>query len=325
MKEIVIVGPGGLGGLVAAQLARQTETCKVRVVARPGPHLEAIRRDGLRMEGLDEFTVPLDVVDDPRQVEECDVLILAVKSQDASSALEQVSHIQVNDFATSLQNGIIKDDVLADTFGREKTIGVVAILAGERPRPGVINWTYDGGTQFGELEGTDSPRVDWIVDLFKQSGLTAEATDSIVSATWSKMVGWIPIGLFATLARRTNAQVFSDPRMVREYTAIVHELGALAHAHGVPLKTIGPYHVDDWTRGSALEAVELVMSSPLAGSQSRHSAFQDVEKGLTTEFTTCVGPLLEDANIRGVPLPKTEALYAALMGLEASLTEPAAS
>ena len=108
-------------------------------------------------------------------------------------------------------------------------------------------------------------------------------------------------------------------------TVDAHELAALANAHGVTLKTIGPYHVDDWTRRGALEAVELVMSSPLAGSQSRHSAFQDVEKGLTTEFSTCVGPLLEDAKIKGVPLPKTQALYAALMGLEASLAEPPAS
>lgn len=321
MKKVVIVGPGGLGGLVAAQLARRTESCQVTVVTRPGAHAEAIRSQGLRLEGLDEFTVQLEVVDDPRQVDNCDALILAVKSQDAAAALEQVGHIQVNDFVTSLQNGTIKDDVLADAFGRDKTIGVVAILAGERPQPGVINWTYDGGTQFGEFDGTRSERVDWIVDLFKQSGLDAAVTESILSGTWSKMVGWIPIGLFATLARRDNAQVLSDPLMAKEYTAIVRELSALAHSHGVALQTIGPYHVDKWTQGSASEAVELVMSSPLAGSHSRHSAFQDVAKGLTTEFSASIGPLLEDASIRAVPLPKTEALYAALMGLEASLKE----
>jgi 2-dehydropantoate 2-reductase len=323
MKKVVIVGPGGLGGLVAAQLARRVEACEVTVITRPGAHAEAIRRDGLRLEGLDEFTVPLEVVDDPRHVEQCDVLILAVKSQHAAAALEQVGHIQVNDFVTSLQNGTIKDDVLGDAFGRDKTIGGVAILAGERPQPGVINWTYDGGTQFGEFDGTRSERVDWIVDLFNQSGLTAEATQSILSATWSKMVGWIPIGLFATLARRDNAQVLSDPLLAREYTNIVRELSALAHSHGITLQTIGPYHVGAWTQGSVPEAVEMVMASPLAGSHSRHSAFQDVAKGLTTEFSASIGPLLEDARIRAVPLPKTEALYAALIGLEASLKEEA--
>jgi len=133
------------------------------------------------------------------------------------------------------------------------------------------------------------------------------------------MVGWIPLGLFAILARRTNAQVMSDPRIAREYTAVVRELSDLARSQNITLTSIGPYHVDEWTRVSAEEAVELVMSSPLTGSQSSHSAFQDVQKGMATEFSACVGPMLEDARIRAVPLKKTEALYAALMGLEDSL------
>ena len=324
MKKVVIVGPGGLGGLVAAMLERSGE-CEVTVVTRPGAHAEAIRRDGLRLEGLDEFTVPLNVVDDARRIERCDVMILAVKCQHTAAVLEQVAHVQVNDFVASLQNGTIKDDVLVDAFGRDKAIGVVAIIAGERPQPGVINWTYDGGTQFGELDGTRSERVDWIVDLFKQAGLSAEATDSIVSATWSKMVGWIPIGLFATLARRNNAEVLSNPLMAREYTAMVRELYGLADSKGIALKSIGPYHPHEWTRVGMEEAVELVMSSPLAASQSSHSASQDVKKGLPTEFSACVGPMLEEARIRAVPLKKTEALYAALMGLEESLKREAAS
>jgi 2-dehydropantoate 2-reductase len=318
MKKVVIVGPGGLGGLVAALLAR-SESCEVTVVTRPGAHAEAMRCSGLQLEGLEEFTVHLDVVDDARQIERCDAMILAVKAQDTAVALQGVAHIQVDDLVASLQNSLIKDDILAETFGREKTIGVVAILAGERPRPGVINWTYDGGTLFGELDGTPSARVDWIVDLFRKSGLSAEATETIVSATWSKMVGWIPLGLFAILARRTNAQIMSDPRIAREYTAVVRELSDLAHSQNIMLTSIGPYHVDEWTRVSAEEAVELVMSSPLTGSQSSHSAFQDVQKGMATEFSACVGPMLEDARIRAVPLKKTEALYAALMGLEDSL------
>jgi len=134
MKKVVIVGPGGLGGLVAALLAR-SESCEVTVVTRPGAHAEAMRRSGLQLEGLEEFTVHLDVVDDARQIERCDAMILAVKAQDTAAALQGVAHIQVDDFVASLQNSLIKDDILAATFGREKTIGVVAILAGERPRP----------------------------------------------------------------------------------------------------------------------------------------------------------------------------------------------
>ena len=67
------------------------------------------------------------------------------------------------------------------------------------------------------------------------------------------------------------------------------------------------------------------MSSPLAGGQSTHSAFQDISKGVATEFSACVGPMFDEARTTGVPLPKTAALYAALMGLEGSLTQRADS
>ena len=227
MRTVVVVGPGGLGGTVAALLARQPESCEVSVVTRPGAHADAMRRQGLRIEGLDNLTVPVDVVDDARQIEACDALIIAVKAQDTVAALERVAHIRVG-FATSLQNGTTKDDILAATFGRDRTVGAVALIAGERPQPGAVRWTYNGGTSFGELDGRRSERVDWIAGLFTQAGLKAEATDAILSATWSKMVGWIPIGLFATLSRRNNAQILSDPQLAREYIAIVRELCGLA-------------------------------------------------------------------------------------------------
>ena len=59
--------------------------------------------------------------------------------------------------------------------------------------------------------------------------------------------------------------------------------------------------------------------SPLAGSQATHSACQDILRGQPTEFSACIGPMLEDATARGVALPTVQALYAALMGLERTL------
>ncbi len=318
MKKVVIVGPGGLGGTVAALLAHRG-LCDVTIVGRPGAHIDAIRQNGLHLGGREEFTVELNAVDDARNIQTCDALIYATKAQDTPAALEETAHIEVDDFVASLQNGTIKDDLLASVFGREKVVGAVAIVAGERPGPGAVNWTYDGGTQFGELDGSSSARVDYIADLFRQSGFIAEATDAILSATWSKMVGWIPIGLFATLARKTNAEILSNRRLATEYVGMVRELSALAAIRGIALADLGPYHIEAWNRGTVEEAVDLVMSSPLAGSQSIHSAFQDIQKGLATEFSACVGPMLEDARENGIAMTAVQVMYAALLGLEETL------
>ena len=249
MKKVVIVGPGGLGGTIAALLARKGE-CDVTIVGRPGAHIDAIQRQhALHLTGLQEFTIQIDATDDPKGIRECDILIYTVKAQDTQAALAITEHIEVRDFATSLQNGVVKDKLLVDVFGGEKVVGGLAVVAGERPTPGVVNWTYDGGTQFGELDGGASGRVDEIVNLFERAGLITQASDAILSATWSKMVGWIPIGLLATLSRRNNAGVMSNRQLVTEYTGMVRELQALAAAKEIPLIDLGPYHVKTWCEG----------------------------------------------------------------------------
>ena len=319
MKKIVIVGPGGLGGTIAALLARKGE-CDVTIIGRPGVHIDTIQEQGaLRLTGLQEFTVPIDVTDDPKSVRECDILTYTVKAQDTEAALAVTEHIRVRDCVISLQNGVVKDELLINVFGKEKVVGGLAVVAGERPLPGTVNWTYDGGTQFGELDGGTSERVDEIVGLFQRAGLITEASDAILSATWSKMVGWIPIGLLATLSRQSNAGVMSNRLLATEYTAMVRELQALAAAKGIPLIDLGPYHVKTWCQGTAEEAIEKVLTSPLSGSQSTHSALQDIQKGIPTEFQACVGPILEEAQALSIPMQRVGIMYATLMGLEDTL------
>jgi 2-dehydropantoate 2-reductase len=318
MSRVVIVGPGGLGSTIAALLAHKT-FCEVKIAGRPGAHIEEIRKNGLRLCGLDECTVQIDATDDPSSIQDCDFLIYLMKAQDTRAALDQTKHIQVHSAAVSLQNGVIKDDLLVETFGRDKVIGGLAIAAGERPEPGVAKWTYDGITQFGEFDGTPSVRVDKIVDLFQQAGFNTEASDAVLSSTWTKMVAWVPLGLIACLAHTNNAATLADEQLTPTYMGLVREFSTLAAARGVPLTDIGPYHVKTWCQGSIEEAIKVVMQSPLASSQSMHSGLQDILKGRPTEFAACVGPMIQEAADRGISIPAVQLLYSVLMGLEKSL------
>ena len=314
----MVVGPGGIGGTSAALLAR-TGACNVTVLGRPGPHVEKIRREGLRLEGLDEFGVEVEALDDPSQVKACDALIYAVKAQDTESALAATSHIEVRVLATSLQNGVAKDEQLATAFGAERVVGALAVVAGERPEPGVVRWTYDGGTRVGELDGSSSARLEWLLDLLQKGGLKSELSSEIVAATWTKLVGWAPIGLLASLSRLGNAAVLSNGGLAREYIGMVRELAGLAASRNVSLIDLGPFHVRTWLGQSDAEAMGSVMSSSLATSDSTHSALQDIRRGSPTELGALLGPLIADAAPRSTPLVRVAALYAALMGLEETL------
>jgi 2-dehydropantoate 2-reductase len=319
MKKVVIVGPGGLGSTIAALMAHKA-VCAVSIAGRPGAHIENIRQNGLRLCGLEECTVRLEATDDPSSIQDCDFLIFLIKAPDTAAALESTKHIIVRDAVVSLQNGVIKDDLLIDTFGQDKVIGGLAVAAGERIEPGVARWTYDGITQFGELDGTPSERVESLVDLFRQAGFNTEASDAVLSSTWTKMVAWVPLGLIACLAHTNNAATLSNQHLVPVYVSMVREFSPLAAARGVPLTNIGPYHVETWCRGSVEEAAAVVMQSPLASSQSMHSGLQDILKGQPTEFSACVGPMLQEARDHySLSMPAVEVMYATLMALEASL------
>ncbi len=318
MKKLVIIGPGGLGGTIAALLARTGE-CEVTVVGRPGTHINTIRENGLRLTGLKEFTVRIEATDDTKRLRECDILIYAVKAQDTQAALAVTEQIHAHEFVVSLQNGVLKDEMLAGVFGRERVVGALAVVGGERPAPGVVKWTLDGGTLFGELDGQSSDRVHGIVDIFQRAGLDTQASNEIVSATWSKMVGWTPAGLLGALSRQNNAGVFSNRLLATEYVGMVRELSALAAAKGIPLIDFGPFHIKTWCRGDAKVAIEKVIASSLASSQSTNSALQAIQKGQTTEFSACLGPLIEDARQHAIPMPRIQVLYSTLMGLEETL------
>ena len=318
MKKLVVVGPGGIGGTIAALLAR-TGACEVTVIGRPGTHINVIREDGLRLTGLEEFTVHIDATDDAESIRECDILIYAMRAQDTQAALAMTAHIHVHEFVASLQNGVLKDEMLADVFSREQVVGALAVVAGERSSPGIVKWTLDAGTLFGELIGQSSDRVDGIVDIFNGAGLNTQASNEIVSATWSKMVGWTPAGLLGALSRQNNAGVFSNRLLAAEYIGMVRELSALAAARDIPLIDFGPFHIKTWCCGDAKEAIEKVLASSLASSQSTNSALQAIHKGQTTEFSACLGPLLEDANQYRIPMTRVQLLYSTLMALEETL------
>ena len=111
--KIVILGAGALGTVLGAHLARAGED--VTLIAR-GQRAAYLQEHGATITGLVDFTVPVRVVTDPSQVHDADVLMVTVKTYDMASALASVKHLDVGS-VLSIQNGVLKNEQLAQTFG----------------------------------------------------------------------------------------------------------------------------------------------------------------------------------------------------------------
>jgi len=126
----VVFGAGGVGGYFGAQLVRAGYP--VVFIAR-GPHLEAIRKDGLHIRSpKGDFNItPAQVTDNPADVLPVDVVLLGVKAwqlPEAARAMRPLLGPATK--VLPLQNGVEAPDQLIQVLGREHTlVGLCRIIS----------------------------------------------------------------------------------------------------------------------------------------------------------------------------------------------------
>ena len=104
--HIAVIGVGGVAGYFCARLAQAGED--VTFIARGEP-LRAMRTSGLRVESVDgdPLIEPISVTDDPVTVDPVDIVLLAVKSRQASEAIESMRLLMgAETLAIPLLNGV---------------------------------------------------------------------------------------------------------------------------------------------------------------------------------------------------------------------------
>jgi 2-dehydropantoate 2-reductase len=81
----IVLGTGGVGGYFGGLMARAGQD--VGFVAR-GPHLEALRSQGLRVRSVKsgDFDVAVRAAEDPSELGEADLVLFCVKSYDTVPA-----------------------------------------------------------------------------------------------------------------------------------------------------------------------------------------------------------------------------------------------
>ena len=137
-----------------------------------------------------------------------------------------------------LQNGMAKDDVLAEVFGAERVVGAVTILGGERRPEGEIAVASLGCTYLGEIgtaSAEPSARVRDAVARLRAAGIPAEAPPDIRTVLWSKACNAAGVFGVTSVLRISTPRLFRDPHLIRAYLGLVRETAAIAAAHGVPV------------------------------------------------------------------------------------------
>jgi 2-dehydropantoate 2-reductase len=306
--EYAILGGGAVGSIVGAHLARAGHG--VAVLAR-GRRAQQIATDGIRITGLDSFTVPVAVVSDPAELVSAEVLVVAVKALGTARSLAALQHADIG-VVLSLQNGIAKDDLLAEAFGAARVLGAVANVSGELLASGEVSFTRNVSIVLGELDGRPSERTAGIAGAISGSGLPAAAVTDIRGQEWSKFAGWVGLMAVSVLTRLGTRACYLDAGTAAVLTRLVREIGILAKAHDIDLADDPALPVGAIFRGSEREGIELLarVGTGMSSNAPRHriSTLQDLEAGRPLELEETIGHAVRSARALGLHLPLLESV-----------------
>jgi 2-dehydropantoate 2-reductase len=303
--RFAIIGAGAVGGYFGARLVRAGHD--VTFIAR-GAHLAAIREHGLQIRTpAGDFVVQARAESDPAQVGPVDVVLLAVKTYDNTTALPVVKALlssassESSAVVLTVQNGVDSPGELASVVGEQAVLGGSAHIATAVTQPGVITQT---GTHqritLGEFFGDTSrlsPRVEALRDALANAGIHVEAVADARVALWDKLIFLAPFAGLLGCARLPLGRLWSLPASRETYLAAAAEVASVAAAEGVAVKT----------RVEELERAVDKLSPDI-----KASLLVDLEQGKRIEVEALMGSVVRRGQAAGIHTPVMATFYGVL-------------
>ena len=315
--NFTIIGAGALGTILGAHLLRKGHG--VNLVARGG-RAQQLRDEGIRLKGLVKDQLRCSVVDDPRLISQCDVLIFAVKTYQLNSAIESMSHVRAAR-TFSVANGVMKNAQLASAYGETQTLGCMADTSGELHSNGMVEFTRNVCMHIGSLENTHDAVAAKIAEHINEAGVTTRCVANITTIEWSKYVGWVALFTLALISRKSTGYFLSDANFVAIAVRIIKEMGLIASTKGIPLIDQSPLPVAriiDQPMTGAIETIQRVgYGLTEAVPNHRMSVLQDLEAGRSLEVEETLGYAVRLAEKLGIETPTTELAYRIALGIDA--------
>jgi 2-dehydropantoate 2-reductase len=319
--RICVVGAGAIGGFMGAKLALAGEA--VTLIAR-GPHLEAIRRDGLKLvasDGTEEVAGNLTATDDIGEAGSQDLVVLALKAHQIASVAGDLPSLFDGDTpVVTVQNGIPwwyfqkhggeldgrrletldPDGVLESNIPADRILGCIAYPAADKPAPGVIKHVDGDRFPVGELDGSKSDRVKRIAETFGNAGFKSKVLTDIRSHIWVKLWGNLSFNPISALTRATLADICGYPPTRKLAADMMREAQAIAEKLGITFRI----------------PIEKRIAGAEAVGSHKTSMLQDLEAGRPLEIEPLVGAVIELGRLTDTPTPAIDAVYACVKLLE---------
>jgi 2-dehydropantoate 2-reductase len=289
--RFIVLGAGAIGGVVGGRLAQHGHD--VVLIAR-GANYEAIRDNGLRMESPDAAaTLHIPVVDAPASItwSSDDVLLLATKTQDTESALDQLAPTAPRTLPIlCAQNGVANERMAADRFAN--VYGVFVWCPADYLTPGTVQvWCAptSGILHVGCYPSGTNSTAEAATAAFRESTFLADAKPDIMRWKYRKLLSNLGNAVDALCGTAARGSGLAQ-RARREGIACLEAAGI-------------PFIADDEEDAGQLE--RQVQPRTIGGVERRGgSSWQSLARRLGTIETDYLnGEIVRMGRDHGVPTP----------------------
>ncbi len=304
--KIAVLGPGGVGGLLAGALERAGE--EAIVVAREST-AEVLAEDGLRVGSvtLGEF------IERPRTTtklqEPVNALVVATKAAGLEAALERIA--VEPPVVLPLLNGLDHIALLRERFAPETVLAGTIRVEADRPEPGMV--VHTSPFLLVEMASRyESARAGMaeLARVLSEAGVKARgewpiSERSEAQVMWSKLVRLNALACTTSAYDKLLGEIRSTPALRADLVGAIEESCAAGQAEGA--EDVNPQKAVD----------ELERAHETLGSSMQ----RDIAAGREPEVDAIPGSVLRAAKRHGLQCPTIERLVAMIIarveGIEA--------
>ena len=289
--NVAVLGPGGVGGLVAGALDRAGTP--VTVVARAAT-AETISERGLSVSSvlLGDFLAHPSAT--ARLEQPVDALIVATKAAGLREALERIE--SAPKLVLPLLNGLDHIAVLRERFAPETVVAGTIRVEADRPERGVVVHTskflrVDMASHYPSADAA----MQRLASTLSDAGIPARVGDTEAQVMWSKLVRLNALACTTSAYDKLLGEIRSTPELRGDLVGAIEEGCAVARAEGAAIPSEDPLG-------------ELTAAHDTLGSSMQ----RDIAAGRPPELDAIPGSVLRAAARHGIECPTIERLVATI-------------
>ncbi len=306
--RIAIIGAGAIGCLIAAYLKEKGE--EVTLVGRSRA-VKAIRENGVIVSGArGNLSVHIGISDTLNYIP--DLAILATKTQDINSVLQDNSHLLQNSLLLTIQNGVRADNLVARYVPAQKVISSIVMFGATSLEPGKVVHNFEGSWVLGSF--FDPRPTERLLSL----SLVLDKVFPTIISEDIKGMKYLKIFVNANnclpaIIGKSMQELFSDLAISRISIAIWREAFRIIDYLGIGLVSLPGFPLENLTKLTAMpselaaqvfsERMKNLSQEPLYG-----SILQSIMRGSLSEIDYINGEFTRLAEENDLPAPLNKIL-----------------